>query len=606
MDSHRRKEDAEMHPPPDRPELPDLEFWPQLEFDPELISNNFEWYENVVQMEGHGRGHEHPEDLGEHEHPGEHNHLVAAHPEQRYAGFGGRGGLEEYAVQQGGAHSMEQHHHYLDPSAHPTTEAVAFGDPDETISAADYPLQLGGDSLGHLEGHNAQEGQEGGQPDSRLETIPATDQHSPQTTQELFPQQHSLPLQTQPSSSLGGDSGRLDASGRSKPRLRWTPELHHRFVLAVNTLGGPDRATPKGIMNYMQVEGLTIYHIKSHLQKYRLNIKLPLMEEVQEVQEAPVEEERPSRKKRRGLVGNKQQRQPASSSQAGDEPPAEEVVVATSHLPAVEATNVNQNIVSSAASIEDTVALERRRLEEALMLQMEMQKRLHEQLEAQRRLQINLEQHGRYISSLLERANLREVQAGPLFASNSEANLAQNTVSGLISAAAAAAQAATATTGGGAIAEQAGPHPGVESWSQLAATFPDESRFLQPTYVQPHEPSDALRHLYHGSTALDSEWLLENHKTQQTAIAQVLPQPSSQVQQHTTELDYVVMPAAENNAFFDPDTRPLVKVDHWNFAPSPTMVPTTAGGGAVTSSADTNAFLQLQNKGTGQQERPAT
>ncbi|KAK1437335.1 hypothetical protein QVD17_03126 [Tagetes erecta] len=135
------------------------------------------------------------------------------------------------------------------------------------------------------------------------------------------------------------------SGSQSKPRMRWTPELHESFMEAVNKLGGCERATPKGVLKLMKVEGLTIYHVKSHLQKYRTTKYKP--------EPSP---EGPSEKK--------------------------------------------STPMQDLSSLDFKTSSE---ITEALRLQVEVQKKLHEQLEIQKNLQMRIEEQGRYLQMIFEK-----------------------------------------------------------------------------------------------------------------------------------------------------------------------------------------------------------
>ncbi|XP_024444459.2 transcription activator GLK1 isoform X2 [Populus trichocarpa] len=67
---------------------------------------------------------------------------------------------------------------------------------------------------------------------------------------------------------------------KRKMKVDWTPELHRRFVQAVEQLG-VDKAVPSRILELMGIDCLTRHNIASHLQKYRSHQKHLLAREAE-------------------------------------------------------------------------------------------------------------------------------------------------------------------------------------------------------------------------------------------------------------------------------------------------------------------------------------
>ncbi|RDY10605.1 Myb-related protein 2, partial [Mucuna pruriens] len=158
-----------------------------------------------------------------------------------------------------------------------------------------------------------------------------------------------------------GDSG-LVLSTDAKPRLKWTPDLHTRFIEAVNQLGGADKATPKTVMKLMGIPGLTLYHLKSHLQKYRLSKNLHVQ----------------SNNVTHKITTN-------AGAPTGE------------RLAETNGTHMNKLSLGPQANKDLHIS-------EALQMQIEVQRRLNEQLEVQRHLQLRIEAQGKYLQSVLEKA----------------------------------------------------------------------------------------------------------------------------------------------------------------------------------------------------------
>ncbi|KAK8487603.1 hypothetical protein V6N11_066588 [Hibiscus sabdariffa] len=156
----------------------------------------------------------------------------------------------------------------------------------------------------------------------------------------------------------------LDQETHGAPQVSSIPGIHQLgcrrnhlssvLHIDVDQLGGPESATPKNILNRMNVEGLSIYHVKSHLQKYRL------AKDVSELKHD----------KRSCKVEEKK------------------------------ATLIESDLETD-GNIERDMGCNNQ-VVETLRMQVQVQKLLHEQLKVQRELQLQIEQQGQLLKKLMD------------------------------------------------------------------------------------------------------------------------------------------------------------------------------------------------------------
>ncbi|KAG4988867.1 hypothetical protein JHK85_031850 [Glycine max] len=140
-----------------------------------------------------------------------------------------------------------------------------------------------------------------------------------------------------------GDSG-LVLSTDAKPRLKWTPDLHARFIEAVQQLGGADSNSKNGNETHGD--------------------------------------------SRAYLVSSEEPSPAINSGSATDE-----------RLRENNETHVMNNLNLAPQSINKDL-----HISEALQMQIEVQRRLNEQLQVQRLLQLRIEAQGKYLQAVLEKA----------------------------------------------------------------------------------------------------------------------------------------------------------------------------------------------------------
>ncbi|KAL0421073.1 UNVERIFIED_CONTAM: Myb family transcription factor PHL8 [Sesamum latifolium] len=150
----------------------------------------------------------------------------------------------------------------------------------------------------------------------------------------------------------------LVLSSDAKPRLKWTPELHQRFVDAVNQLGGAESYTEI----FDEGDGHSRTHFVPPQEPFTGNSLKYRLGKSQQSQTYNNNKQEDNGENQRSQLSNK--------------------ICDGAH------EQINESL----------------QVAHALQMQMEVQRKLHEQIEVQRHLQIRIEAQGKYLQSVLKKA----------------------------------------------------------------------------------------------------------------------------------------------------------------------------------------------------------